>query len=282
MMPYEEVLPSTTPKYEFKGIQHSLQILGEKVDEEKTELFNPYIIFTIDERAFLDCFVNSDEKTLKSSWEIYDHPANHLVIKMESEVHAIAHGAFSKVFNAWIGDERTEYPLLPTSTAARRGEIGRVKRPDLAWTPSDLPIGRETTWPSFAIEVAWLEPRRKVEQDIEFWLCQSKGDVKAAMSITVHCRGGKISFEKWDINRSQSAKQVSVFPSQRMDVVRDPASDCPKFNGRIEIPYEDIYLRQKGAGDTNFILKEEDVALMARKIWISQYGLQGRHASSSR
>ncbi|KAJ5356669.1 hypothetical protein N7517_011278 [Penicillium concentricum] len=200
---------------------------------------------------------------------------------MESKVQSVATTAFAKIFDAWTGNDDVDYPLLSTSPALVRDDTGSAKKADLSWTPSSLPIGRKTKWPTFAVEMAWSERRHKIETDMVFWLCQSNGDVKAAMSTTVHSRG-RISFEIWDLRRAPQGVNPFPFPSQRMEIVRNPAPNRPKIDGRIEIPYEDIYLQQKGANDTNFILTDEDVTKIAKKIWIVQFGLEEHRGSSSR
>lgn len=73
----EEVLPATTPRYQYQGIEQCLRILEQEVERFAREGGNPYVIvFDVDERSFLKCFVNSEDLT--SSWVTYNDSASTL------------------------------------------------------------------------------------------------------------------------------------------------------------------------------------------------------------
>lgn len=65
MVSFKDVLPSTTSRYNFEGIEQCLRVMGEEFyqyEREQSEgLSNPYVIMNVDERSFLDCVVNSGE-----------------------------------------------------------------------------------------------------------------------------------------------------------------------------------------------------------------------------
>ncbi|CAI7678697.1 unnamed protein product [Penicillium pancosmium] len=184
----------------------------------------------IDEDSFLKCFVESDEKLLESSWRSYDYSSQSVLIEMESNEHATAVAAFSAIFSAWTRPV-TDTPLAYTASMNVCGE-SKEKKPDFSWTPLHSPGGRLTDWPILAGEVAWSEPRQKLVQDMKFWLQECHGQVKVALSITVHTCG-RISIEKWSVNPGN--KYASPIVTQKIEIVREPAPDCSRVAGELTI-----------------------------------------------
>ena len=224
--------------------------------------YDPYFIIDIDERSFLECFVNSGDKLLMLSWEMYDHTYQSALLKMESSPHAVAGGAFSTIFSAWA--RRVADPILtPTSTRTVRGQT-RTKKADLSWAPRDIPQGGSHKWPTFAGEVAWSEPRTKLQADIEFWLDDPESCVNVAITITV--LRGRIKIESWERNQNQPPS-----PTQWIEITRNSHGACPKVSGQLEIKFSDVFLRAKGPGEIDFILSEADMNEIAIQIWTFQY-----------
>ncbi|KAJ5812513.1 hypothetical protein N7474_008814 [Penicillium riverlandense] len=270
---FEEVLPSTTPRYEYEGIQGFLHILEQEQERyEREGSFNPYIIFAIDEHSFLECFVDSEEDLLTKSWETYDHSSHNILIKMETANHAVAAGAFDSIFSTWARRVR-DNPLACTARTAVRGHT-RTKRADSSWTPVFLPAGRSPKWPTLVLEVAWSERRPKLERDIDFWLRESNGDVKVVLSITVHpC--GIISIEKWDLSPTSSGNGTAPRPTQKIEIVRKPTPNCPRVKGQIQLQFQDIFLRDKEGTDIDFIISHSDMEEIASQVWGFQFEQEG-------
>ncbi|KAJ5511334.1 hypothetical protein N7453_003437 [Penicillium expansum] len=236
-MSYEDVLPSTTPKYEFKGIQDCIQILenseypGEQ-DGAYMDSLDAYIIFIIDERSFLDCFENSDERLLRKSWKFYDPSINLLVVRaMTSQIHEAAKRGFEQLFDAWVGFDEN-YPLRPTGNAS----------------------------------FPWTEKRQKLEHDMRFWLTECNDQVNIALTVSVHKRG-TISVEEW---RAMGANQPPV-PRQRITIARDPGPNGSRVQGRLRLRYEDIHLRERPQNATDFTLTTRNMEYIANMVWDIQF-----------
>ncbi|KAJ5427545.1 hypothetical protein N7491_007987 [Penicillium cf. griseofulvum] len=240
-MSYENYLPSA-PKYEFKGVQDYQQILDQRVDEDGECWGSEYTIFTMDERSFLDFFLNSEERLL-DAWESYDPSINQLLVIMPTSVHEVATTGFQLKFEAWIRTKNGNYPLDCTMGQTVRGTSGKRKCADCSWTPAHS--GLSLQYPSIAVEVAWSDTRKKVEDDMRFWLTQTEGKVNVALSITVQKRG-RIIVEEWGI------KGTRIVPVQT-----------------IEIRYTNA---PRGKGDTDFVLTPGDMEDMAKRIWRFQDG----------
>ncbi|CAI7576129.1 unnamed protein product [Penicillium palitans] len=262
-MAYADVLPDTTPKYEFKGIQHLLQIVeGLEEQDEDCEGYmegymgsrNPYIIFTIDERSFLDCLENPEARSLRQSWECYDPSINELLVKiMESPPHAQGIFAFTKMFHAWQGPDNENYPLGDTGATLFRGTSNTKKRADCSWRPEHSGLDRK--WPTIVVEVVYSERPAKMIQDVKFWLT----------AFNIHKRSGKISIEQWKVGAH------TPFPVQKLEITRNPGPKCEKIQGRsMRFSFEEIHLRPKGPNDTDFVISHRDIEKLAVKVWRQQ------------
>lgn len=270
MMSFEDVIPSTTPRYKYQGIQECLDIIDRESEKyaQHGDISNPYVVMEIDERSFLDCFVESDEKLLTLSWETYDYISHSILIKMESNIHAVGIGAFNTIFSTWARPV-ADTPIYQTNTMHVRGKT-KGKRADISWTPINPPAGRSIKWPTLVGEVTWMERRSKLVQDMKFWLEESHRQVKVALAITIHARG-RITIEKWETNPSSDDGIMSPFPTQKIEIVRKPAPNCPRITGELVIKFKDVFLRERKGTENDFVLTESDMEEMARGIWAFQF-----------
>lgn len=258
------ILPPFTPIYPFKGFQDCFDIIQQAIDQydEGSKTSNPFIGFDIDGPSFLTYFENGEENMLSLSWEIYDHTDHILRIKMTSSEHEIAKGTFTEIFSAWHrGHSRDR--LVNTGEQSVRSQNRITKRADTSWRPEYPPGGRGYKWPTIAVEVAWSERRPKVKDDMEFWLANSRGKVVVALSITV--TRTKIAVERWELESRNDG--MIPHPTEKMEILRKAKPNCPRIQGHLKIPFEDIYLRRKQKDETDFVLTEDNMEEMARKVW---------------
>ncbi|KAJ5596841.1 hypothetical protein N7450_003299 [Penicillium hetheringtonii] len=269
MMSFEDFLPSATPRYRYKDYRECVRLLEkeyDKLDHEEDPLesaYNPYCIIEIDERSFLECFVNSGDNSLTLSWEIYDHAYQSALLRMESTEHATAAGAFDQIFSAWTWTESNQ-SLASTRTRSVRG-VTRTKRADISWTPKNMPAGR-SEWPTVVGEVAWSEPRSKLRADMEFWLTGPASPVNVAITISV--LRGRILIERW-----KSLNDRPPTPTQKIEIIRNPKLGCPQVTGQLEIEFSEVFLRdpKPATGERNFILTTADMRKLADDVWAFQY-----------
>ncbi|KAJ5801740.1 uncharacterized protein N7518_003808 [Penicillium psychrosexuale] len=254
---FEHGLPSTTPKFEFKGIEDALQILDQELEPhgQDTELSNPYIIFIMDERSFLDN-MNVEENLLAQSCESYDPSINHALIRLETDAHSVAIGSFVGMVECWNGIMEKDYILLPTGSTSVRGNSGRIKRADCSWRPTHF----DTKWPSIAVEVACEEIPAKLEDDMMFWLNQSNGEVNVVLSIKV--LQGRITIAQWKSN-----ERGIPFLVQNMEITKDPAPGCDHIQGSICIPFEDIHCQPRPQNKSDFVMTRVGMESLAHQIW---------------
>lgn len=149
--------------------------MGQEIDCYKPEssrgTSNPYFIMDIDELSYNECFIDSGEKLLVLSSEVYNHASQSDVVEVRSHAHATAASALNQIFRAWHSLDDTS--IVDTGVAGFRG--GTItKKGVMSWIPIDSSSGKLQDWPSLVGEVAWSEPRRKLLQDIEFWFKESQ------------------------------------------------------------------------------------------------------------
>jgi hypothetical protein len=237
---------------------------SERLEREEVALgcaYNPYFVMEIDECSFHECFVNSGERLLTLSWEIYDHVSHSALLKMQSSPHAVAIGTFETIFSAWARRVTDPY-LLPTASANVRGQTWN-KQPDISWRPMEMPHGRSHKWPTFVVEVAYSERRSKLQRDMNFWLGEPESSVNAAITISV--LRNKIMVESWERGHDNPS------PKQKIEILREPLPGCPRVKGHLEIQFSDVCLRDKRDGESNFLLTATDMEELACHIWAFQY-----------
>lgn len=263
-MSFQNEVPPSTHRYKYEGYLQCLLVVEEEYRKCPHGIMsgsdNPYFIMDIDERSFLECFVNSGERMLTLSWEIYDYVSQSVLLKMESRPHAVAGQSFNAIFTRWV-ESMPDVFLVDTHTSNVPGQTRR-KRPDVSWTLRQGPDGKAYEWPIFVAEVAYTERRSKLLHDMEFWLNETNSGVRVAITITVLRQG--ILVEKW------VTRGGPPFPSERIELRRHPRLGQPQVNGRLEIPFHDVFLRQKRAGETDFILTAADMRYIADRVWTVQ------------
>lgn len=258
------ILPPFTPTYPFKGFQDCLRIIQQATDqykEQSSKTSNAYIGFNINNPSFLTYFRNGEENMLRLSWEIYDHTHYLLRMKIPSFEHEATKCTFGEIFSDWYRSHSKDR-LIRTDGESVRGQ-DQTKQADLAWRPGYPPNGRSYKWPTMVVEVAWSERRPKIEKDVKFWLANSNGQVMAALTITV--TRSKITIESWEL-KSRNDRMVPR-PTQKIEIARKAAPKCPRIRGHLGILFEDVFLQEKPKGVTDFVLNDENMEEMARKVW---------------
>lgn len=145
MMSFQDVLPSTTPRYKYNngGIDECVRVMGQEVDRYEREssegTSNPYFIMDIDERSYLECFINSGEGLLLLSSGVYNHASQSTIVEVGSPTHVAAVGALNETFLAWHSFYDTS--IVNMGTAGFRGET-ISKKGAIPWVPEDPSSGK--------------------------------------------------------------------------------------------------------------------------------------------
>lgn len=277
----EEGLPATTPRFQYQGVGQcirSFELEAERHDKEG----NPggyVVVYNVDERSFLGCFAG--ERELTHPWKSYNFTNHTVILKMSSKIHAVAVPAFAFLVDAWSRQAQTT--LLPTLDAKVAG-LTRTKAPDASWTPAALPGEEDRHWPTVILELGWTETRTKLNRDMLFWLQESNGQVKVALTmkvdgITIDNNGVQheacITIEQWSYRETRDASLRRV---QTMKIVRD-VSGSHQISGSLSIRFKDVFLRGKRGSETDFRMSHDDMKKIGELVWNQQ--LPGTMAPSA-
>jgi hypothetical protein len=265
-----EGLPPTTHTYPYTGPEEFLDTLTEEYGLWQSNTSNSeYVVFTnVNEKTFNQDFVNSDDNLL-ASWDSYCASSQVLVAKMHSKTHEDA------VFNLTILTADKLGPMGLKHALQRTGRHGiregdRAKEPDNGFYPRRLPQGRTNKWPSIALEVAYSESESKLAKDVEWWLTQSSGDVKATISFSINKTSKEIVLEEWELVEADTGKEARS--QQRVTIVQPAGQDAITVTSApFTIRFESLMLRSAERSEEKDIdLTEDDLKLLAQLVWQTQ------------
>ena len=124
----------------------------------------------------------------------YDEMGRILTVTLPSRPHDFVRGRITSDTQDEIASMGCRNEITPTTNALVK--TGRsAKEPDASYIPSSLPAGRSENWPSFVIEVGYSESSVKLRTDAAWWIVQSNGDVRAALTIHISPRRPAILYE---------------------------------------------------------------------------------------
>ncbi|QSS52441.1 hypothetical protein I7I53_08071 [Histoplasma capsulatum var. duboisii H88] len=156
---------------------------------------------------------------------------------------------------------------------ARVHGLQRDKEPDCSYRPRILPAGRATKWPSMVVEVANSGSQNQVDADAHWWLENSNGDVKIAVTISIQRTGTRrITIRRWEtIGRPTRANPyITVIKlMQEVNIVRQPnGSITTTGTAPLRLPFEKVMLRRPSMlleGD--FLILDEALKELGQEVW---------------
>lgn len=272
-----EELPAETPRHDYQNFQRFLEIINSQFSQDPTspEFISDLVVFyNIHPRNLQD--LATELKYTPAKLSSYD-PTHHVItLKMASRMHSGAALKFSSFVDAWTRSMGLRRVLYPAGSALVPGESKR-KAPDASWVPKWPGSKTRRHWPSMVVEVAFTESRTNLENDIRFWLKESKGDVKIAVTITVQRqKPGKIVLEQWEFTPSTKntrSQQGTLRVVQTMTATRKQGQST-LISGSFVLAFEDIFLNSKASepGASDLIISHSDMEELAEDIWFQQFG----------
>ncbi|KAJ5825911.1 hypothetical protein N7474_003049 [Penicillium riverlandense] len=269
-------LPYSTSEYEYRGAKHFWKTIDAEVnllDHDKTGDRSQYVIFThLPEQKFLEEIDSEEFKFFDS----YDPEFEILLLKMPTKAHELLSEEFAAELIAKFA--------LEGMNDARRGlfQLGharvdlpsRRKEPDKSYQPETLPAGRTDHFPSFIIETGFSESLGKLRNNATLWVTESSGDVKIALLMSTSKKTKGIVFEIFQpghhrFTRGHPARVVAEL-KQKATVKTDKDGQVVA-DGRLRIPFEDLFLRRPISPEKDLIFSEGDLIFIARKVWSSQF-----------
>ncbi|KAL1846952.1 hypothetical protein Plec18170_008921 [Paecilomyces lecythidis] len=273
-------LPPNTKQYEYKGLQKLWSLVyleQERFLSDKTGKTSQYMLFTnIESQTFLHDF---DISKHKSSWQLLDsyYPfAQVLLIRMvTSKDHERAHLALLNLMISKLSNMGGANMALDWTGSADIETPSRTKKADQEVAPQKLPPGRSDKWPTLVIEAGFSESKSKLESDGKWWLVESHGDVKTALTIDVNKSRPEIVIQKWVPScTGQTRTRCQISPILEQQVVLSKRHDEQKTtvsNGPLILSFQDLFLRSPGRAESDIVFMDNDLRELARIVWEKQH-----------
>ena len=209
----------------------------------------------------------------------YSRPVQILIIKMPSQAHEEAAASFEKMITM-IANDMQVIRRIAFCGATRVSTPDRDKQADRSWKPRR----QARKFPTVVLEVGFTETTAKLEQDIAWWINESRGE--AGMGITVDIKGsGCIDIKSWipafdpSLQRdyvTASGRHVNntdnLPPPQVAQTVlfkRGGDDSGPTIEGEgLTIPFHTLFLDEPGEGERDFVLTSDMLLLhLAECVW---------------
>lgn len=126
------------------------------------------------------------------------------------------------------------------------------------------------------MESGFSESESQLDGDAMWWVKESRGDVKMAITISVDRKKPTIVFRRWgSVQTGQTRTRVQVEPVlQQSVVVSKPhgQSTVSVSNGPLTLPFGDLFLAKPVAtkGERDIEFTDTDLEAIARKVWDKQ------------
>ena len=269
----------TTSEYQYPGKKDFSDIYDSEYnafaqDQTKSGCQkSQYIIFIgVDEQTFRADFDEVSNRLLKKSCCDYIPARGLILVKMTTEAHEQAYIGLDHFLVAKL--TLMDPGLVRELLSPRHADIesnSHQKKADSSYRPKILPPGRSDHWPTVVVESALSESRSKLAADARWWLSESAGDVKAALTIAVQKARREITIEKWELIKrpTRQDEDKRVCEVTRRVTVSQGAVDQPirVTGGSLEIPFEYLFLRPAGLHEGDIVFDELDLKELATMVW---------------
>ncbi|CAG8903482.1 unnamed protein product [Penicillium egyptiacum] len=265
-----EGLPPSTHRYQYECEQQFLDVMFREHDLWSRGETNEFVVFiNLDERTFHRGFLESSEKLINNSWQSYSSLSQCLHARMKTGTHEELHFAFYDLLREKLVPMGLGHSLHRQGGRTTSGGP-KGKQADNGLYPRRLPPGRTDKWPSVVIEVAFSESKTKLRCDLDWWLSQSNGDVKTAISLSTNKSKREIIIEAREMVEGSKGRAPAL---QQQVVIRKQTADSitSVTNAPFTIAFESLLLRpttQPAEGDLE--LTEDDLQKLAEEVWETQ------------
>ena len=217
----------------------------------------------------------------------YDHDKSDLIIKlMPSLRHDAAHLILIKAIETRVlRMGLDEYKLYPTGSTMYKGNSG-AKQGDSGVKP--VPEReKESDWPTLVVECGVSENIRELQADSNWWLTNSKGDVKIVILVLVNLEGRTLAIEKRQLVADSTSPSTRIWSTQefrapaataRVDVSWDVTGTDFVVSGPLTIEFESILLRPSVPPEEDLVFTRQDLGKLAKMILS---GLQQRPGTNA-
>jgi len=269
------------PTYQFTGIpdlRKRVRSLADKLVAGRTT--EQYLIFrsvTKDHLAQIDDQRASIEKGIRLTHYI---DTDLLIVKVPTAEHEQAHLSLSDEVN-----HKLEGMGLPRRSMWGCGSTTYVgftvsKEGDSTYKPQWCRAGKDS-WPTLVFEAGVSETLSKLRSDADWWLTNSRGEVKIAIVISIKSEQKSLLIEKWCLRpRTPAAPATRANPPvatkmQELTIIRNPPIPTPPGNiatyavagAPLILEFEKLLLRAPVLPEGDVIFTTADLQAWAGEFW---------------
>ncbi|KAK2733470.1 hypothetical protein FQN55_003341 [Onygenales sp. PD_40] len=262
-------LPPSTSQYEFKGVKDILK----KIDHEYGQLAHDsteksqYIVFN---NVPLKATESANLEAIGHYFSSYHTTLKILVIKMPLPPHEVFAGEFDLLL---VPKARQIGGLRVVRETTVKG-ASRKKSPDCSYRPETLPAQRDKRWPSVVVEVGLAESQARLEGDCGWWLCDSHGEVKIALGVSIDRTRKEMIIKRWELQRIRltRANPMAIVPMaiQEITISSSQNSNRVSIHGApLILEFEKVFLRPP-VSQADIQITEMELVALAREVWDEQ------------
>ncbi|KAJ5086745.1 hypothetical protein NUU61_008052 [Penicillium alfredii] len=208
----------------------------------------------------------------------YSRPHQILIIKMPGQPHEEAAASFEKMITI-IANDMQVIRRIAFCGATRVSTPDRDKQADRSWKPRR----QARKFPTVALEVGFAETTAKLEQDIAWWINESRGEVGMGITVDIK-RSGCIDIKSWipafdpslrdhvtasgrHVNNTNNLPPPQVAQRVLFKRGRDESGSAIEGGG-LTIPFHTLFLDEPGEGERDFVLTVDMLLLhLAGCVW---------------
>lgn len=261
-------LPPRTIWYPY----HSLRDFESILRSEATHLqlaepnTSQFILFTeIDPQTFTRDFENPVRDIVCHNIDSYYPLQAALIIKMKTGAHEAAHATFNNRLIRKLAFMGSADEGLEAIGAKTISSTARSKEADLAYRPLELPQGRSKLWPTLALETGYSNSIHLLESNAKWWISESGGDVKVAVTIEIHKQRREANVRLYGLQND------GTIAEQYATVSKQPGQNAHVNNAPLIISFHSLFLRDPVGDERDIELDDDDMRRLGRAIWDEQF-----------
>lgn len=271
-----------TPIYQFTGIpdlRKRVQSLAQKLVAGRTT--EQYLIFrgvTKDHLAQIDCQRASIEKGIRLT---HYTDTDQLIVKVPTAEHEQAHLTLSDEVNEKLrGMGLPKRSMWPCGGTTYDG-FTTSKEGDSTYKPKCR--AGKGTWPTLVFEAGLSETLSKLRTDADWWLTNSKGQVKIAIVVSIKPAQKSLWIEKWCLQpRTPAMPATRANPPQvatkmqELTITKNPPILTPPGNtatyavtgAPLILEFAKLLLRAPVPPEGDVIFTIADLQAWADEFWV--------------
>ena len=203
-----------------------------------------------------------------------------LIVKVPSAKHEQAHLSLSDEVNHKLGMGLARRSMWSCGSTKYTG-FSSSKEGDSTYKPRWCRAGKEQ-WPTLVFEAGLSETLDKLRTDAEWWLTNSRGEVKIAIVVSIRLAQKSLWIEKWCLQPRTPAAQVTrdnaPVPTKIQELTITQNSPIPTPPGTIAtyavtgapliLEFEKLLLRAPVLPEGNVIFTAADLQAWAGEFWV--------------